>query len=89
MLERVVTYEDWVINIDTDTQKYYVETEDGVCRCELVALVEDSDEYTEEELVKGVGVTAKDFDYSGEFDKGEFNYRGMLIFKYGYWKVAK
>ena len=90
-MEKIVTYDDWIMLYDSKTDKYYAVDEEGVFECELVSLIEDSDRYSETELLNGI--ETKDFDFSGEYDEPivethiegdvrKFNYK----YKYGYWK---
>jgi len=90
-MEKIVTYDDWIMLYDSKTNKYYAVDEEGVFECEPVGLVEDSDRYTETELLNGI--ETKNFDFSGEYDEPivethiegdvrKFDYK----YKYGYWK---
>lgn len=94
--ERVVTYLDWQMDFDPQTGKYYVFYDDGVFECELVKLVENADDYTEQELLDGIGLTNSDFDFSGELDKPIEVGLGIVdgvhkydyIYQYGFWRMT-
>lgn len=90
---RIVTYDDWTMNFDPQTGKYFVCDEYGTHECILVGISTDK-EHTEKELLHGTFVK-EHFDFAGEFDEPIQVDLGIIdgvhkfdyTYQYGYWKV--
>lgn len=90
---RIVTYNDWQMDFDPQTGKYFATDEDGTYECKLVGISTDK-EHTDEELLLGDFV-GKEFDFGGEFDEPLVEDLGIIdgihkydyTYQYGYWKI--
>ncbi len=92
---RLVTYDDWQMNFDPQTGRYFATDEDGVHECELVGFVKDSSKYDEHKLLNGIDIINRSFDFGGELDEPLVKDLGIIdgvhkfdyIYQYGYWKI--
>ena len=90
---RLITYDDWTMDFDPKTGKYFAADEDGIHECELVGISNDK-EHTEEELLHGTFIK-EHFSFGGEFDEPQVKDLGIIdgvhkfdyIYPYGYWKI--